>query len=98
MGSKPSKPQSSQPSQPARNYDAEKQLGRAIVDKINLKTITSETRDFQQFKNTKFSKRLEMDSQTEGTVNWSDIPALFSQPTTTEARKLIQKYFKLISK
>lgn len=96
MGAKPSKPTPSVPLE--RNYDAEKQLGKDIVDKIKLKTSTSDATQFQQFKSTKFAKRLEMDAQTEGTVSWTDLPALFSQPATTEARKLVQKCFKLVTK
>ncbi len=98
MGTKLSKPSIIHEAIVEKSYEAEKQLGRDIIYKISLKTTNPGHKEFQQFKDTKFAKRLEMDSQTEGTVDWTDIPNLFSQPPTTEARKIVQKCFKLLAK
>lgn len=96
MGNKPSKPTTSH-STPSSipDYSAEQKLGKDIVDRIQLKTQDAQGH-FQQLKSTKFYRRQQLDKETENTVSWPQIPELFAQPATNEARKLVQKYFRLI--
>ena len=99
MGAKASKPVVEVVKRATPEYSLEKNLGRDIVDKIKLKTSDVNEKDsFQKLQSTGLYKRQQMDKMTEGTVSWSDVPKLFSEPANSEARKRVQKHFKLISK